>query len=145
MRVVIQRVRSASVTVDSQVVGSIQAGLMVLIGVGHGDEEADAQWLAKKTAELRIFADENDKMNLSVKDIGGSVLVVSQFTLLADCQKGRRPAFTGAGEPELANRLYEHYVDALNDLGVPTQTGIFAADMQVELINDGPVTMIIDR
>lgn len=145
MRLVIQRVRSARVLVDGDTVGQIDRGLLVLIGVGQGDGESEANWLADKTSKLRVFPDEDDKMNRSVTDIGGSVLVVSQFTLLADCQKGRRPAFTGAAAPEIADRLYQHYVRRLQDLGLSVQTGIFAADMQVELTNDGPVTFVIDR
>lgn len=145
MRLVIQRVQSASVTVDKNVVGRIDQGLLVLIGVGQGDDETTAEWLAKKTAELRLFADEADKMNLSVTDVGGSVLVVSQFTLLADCKKGRRPAFTGAADPDIADRLYLHYAQRLRELGLPVETGIFAADMKVALVNDGPVTFVIDR
>lgn len=117
----------------------------MLIGVGQGDDETTAEWLAKKTAELRLFADEADKMNLSVTDVGGSVLVVSQFTLLADCKKGRRPAFTGAADPDIADRLYLHYAQRLRELGLPVETGIFAADMKVALVNDGPVTFVIDR
>lgn len=145
MRLVIQRVLRASVRVDEKIVGQIDAGLLVLLGVGQGDGEAEAEWLAKKTAELRLFADQQDRMNRSVLDAGGEALVVSQFTLLADCQKGRRPAFTDAAEPAVAKRWYEHYVDHLRSLGVKTKTGVFAADMKVELINDGPVTFVIDR
>lgn len=145
MRVVIQRVKSASVTVEKEVVGEIQPGLLVLIGVGHDDTEGDAKWLADKTAELRIFADDQGKMNLSVEDIQGAVLVVSQFTLMSDCRKGRRPAFTAAAEPGRANELYLHYADCLRDRGIPVQQGIFAADMQVSLVNDGPVTLILEH
>ena len=145
MRVVLQRVTSASVTVEAQVVGEIGHGLLVLVGIGHGDTQAEVQWLADKTADLRIFEDENGKMNRSVSDINGSVLVVSQFTLLGDCRKGRRPAFTDAAEPGLAKQLYETYADLLHKRGLNVQRGIFAADMKVALVNDGPVTMIIDR
>ena len=145
MRVVLQRVQSASVRVKEDVVGEIGQGILALIGVGHDDGESEAKWLADKTANLRFFSDEKGKMNLSVEDINGSVLVVSQFTLLGDCRKGRRPAFTDAAEPGRANELYQHYADCLRDRGIPVQQGIFAADMQVALINDGPVTLILDR
>jgi D-tyrosyl-tRNA(Tyr) deacylase len=145
MRAVLQRVNSANVRVDGQVVGEIDRGILVLIGVGHEDSEAEAKWLADKTADLRIFADEQGKMNLSVEEIGGAVLVVSQFTLLGECRKGRRPAFTAAADPGIANKLYQHYADCLRGRGLPVQQGIFATDMQVSLVNDGPVTMILDR
>jgi D-tyrosyl-tRNA(Tyr) deacylase len=142
---VIQRVSSASVQVNDLAVGTIQHGLLALVGVGHGDTEAEAHWLADKTAELRIFADGEGKMNRSVRDIDGSVLVVSQFTLLGDCRKGRRPAFTAAAEPILANKLYEQYAERLREHGLEVQQGIFAADMKVSLTNDGPVTLILER
>lgn len=145
MRVVLQRVTAASVQVEGETVGSIQHGLLALVGVGHRDTESESRWLADKTADLRIFADEQDKMNRSVIDVGGAVLVISQFTLLGDCRKGRRPAFTDAGPPELANRLYEHYAERLVDRGLKVERGIFAADMKVSLVNDGPVTMILER
>ena len=145
MRVVLQRVLSASVEVEGQIVGQIQRGLLILVGVGHGDTEAEAKWLADKSADLRIFSDDQGKMNRSLVDVSGSALVVSQFTLLGDCRKGRRPAFTDAAEPKLANELYEAYARCLQQRGVPIQKGVFAADMKVSLINDGPVTMIIDR
>ena len=145
MRVVLQRVSSASVTVDDQLVGQIGHGLLALVGIGHGDTEKQVRWLADKTAELRIFEDDQGKMNRSVLDVGGSALVVSQFTLLGDCRKGRRPAFTEAAAPELANALYTRYADLLADRGIDVQRGTFAADMKVALVNDGPVTMILDR
>ncbi len=145
MRAVLQRVTSASVEVDGAIVGEIQQGLLVLLGVGHGDTAAEAKWLADKTADLRIFQDDVGKMNLSVLDIEGSALVVSQFTLLGDCRKGRRPAFTDAAEPTLANELYQRFGELLQQRGVPVQRGVFAADMKVSLVNDGPVTMVIDR
>jgi D-tyrosyl-tRNA(Tyr) deacylase len=138
-------VTSASVEVDGAIVGEIQQGLLVLLGVGHGDTAAEAKWLADKTADLRIFQDDVGKMNLSVLDIEGSALVVSQFTLLGDCRKGRRPAFTDAAEPTLANELYQRFGELLQQRGVPVQRGVFAADMKVSLVNDGPVTMVIDR
>jgi len=145
MRVVLQRVTSANVTVERTIVGQIGHGLLIFIGITHGDSAEDAQWLADKTADLRIFEDDQDKMNRSLIDTGGSALVVSQFTLLADCRKGRRPAFTDAAEPKLANRLYEHYAESLRARGIRVEQGTFAADMKVTLVNDGPVTMVIDR
>ena len=144
MRVVIQRVSEASVTVDQQTVGAIGQGLMVLLGVAQGDTSQEAKSLAEKTAGLRIFEDDAGKMNRSVEEIGGSLLVVSQFTLLGDCRKGRRPGFTDAAPPELADQLYEEYVAALRSRGVNVATGVFRADMQVALVNDGPVTMLLD-
>ena len=139
-----QRVREASVTVGGEPVGAIGAGLLVLVGVGREDAEADADELADKVANLRIFADEEGKMNRSLLDTGGAALVVSQFTLYGDCRKGRRPSYTDAAAPELAEPLYEAFIDAVRALGVPAATGRFAADMQVELVNDGPVTLILD-
>jgi len=144
VRVVIQRVSEASVTVDRQTVGAIGQGLMVLLGVAQGDTSQEAKFLAEKTAGLRIFEDDAGKMNRSVEEIGGSLLVVSQFTLLGDCRKGRRPGFTGAAPPELADQLYEEFVAALRSRGVNVATGVFRADMQVALVNDGPVTMLLD-
>lgn len=144
MRAVIQRVNEASVTVDQQTVGAIGQGLMVLLGVAQGDTSQEAKALAEKTAGLRIFEDDAGKMNRSVEEIGGSLLVVSQFTLLGDCRKGRRPGFTDAASPELADQLYEEYVAALRSRGVNVATGVFRADMQVALVNDGPVTMLLD-
>ncbi|TNF50027.1 MAG: D-tyrosyl-tRNA(Tyr) deacylase [Deltaproteobacteria bacterium] len=144
MRVVIQRVSEASVTVDRQTVGAIGQGLMVLLGVAQGDTSQEAKFLAEKTAGLRIFEDDAGKMNRSVEEIGGSLLVVSQFTLLGDCRKGRRPGFAGAAPPELADQLYEEFVAALRSRGVNVATGVFRADMQVALVNDGPVTMLLD-
>ena len=144
MRAVIQRVSEASVTVDQQTVGAIDQGLMVLLGVAQGDTSQEAKALAEKTAGLRIFEDDAGKMNRSVEEIGGSLLVVSQFTLLGDCRKGRRPGFTDAAPPDLADQLYEEYVAALRSRGVNVATGVFRADMQVALVNDGPVTMLLD-
>jgi D-tyrosyl-tRNA(Tyr) deacylase len=144
MRVLLQRVRTASVTVEGQVVGQIGPGLLVLLGVGAGDSAADLAYLAPKIANLRIFADDAGKMNRSVLDIGGEVLLVSQFTLYADTRKGRRPAFTGAAPPAEATALVAACAAALRDLGLPVASGIFGADMQVALINDGPVTIWID-
>ena len=144
MRAVIQRVKRASVRVDGETVGETGKGLLVLLGVGKDDTEDDARYLADKVFSLRIFEDSRGKMNLSVRDVEGSVLVVSQFTLFADCRKGRRPSFTGAGEPELAQRLYERVIDFLKQSGLPTAGGIFQAMMEVELVNDGPVTILLD-
>ena len=144
MRAVLQRVSRASVTVDGEVVGRIGRGLLVLLGVTHTDTAEQARWLADKTVGLRIFADEQGKMNRSVADVGGPVLVVSQFTLYGDCQKGRRPSFIDAAPPEIAIPLYEEYVNAIKALGIPVETGRFGAMMDVELVNDGPVTLILE-
>ncbi|HEX9778694.1 MAG TPA: D-aminoacyl-tRNA deacylase [Geopsychrobacteraceae bacterium] len=144
MRAVLQRVSSASVTVGDEVIGRIGNGLVVLLGVEQGDTAEDARALAEKTAHLRIFEDSEGKMNLSVQDSGGAVLAISQFTLLADCRKGRRPGFTRAALPELAEPLYERYVAALGQFGLKVATGRFQADMAVALVNDGPVTMLLD-
>lgn len=145
MRIVIQRVLEAAVRVDGQTVGEIQHGLLVLVGVGHHDTTAQADWLAEKTVGMRIFADDDGKMNRSLIDVAGQALIVSQFTLLADCRKGRRPAFTDAAEPGLAKRLYQYYADQVAAAGVGVRQGIFAADMKVSLVNDGPVTIVLDR
>ena len=144
MRAVIQRVSQASVVVAAQTVGAIDQGLMVLLGVAQGDTVKDAAYLAEKTAGLRIFEDDEGKMNRSVEEIDGSLLVVSQFTLLGDCRKGRRPGFTEAAPPELADALYQDYVDILRSRGLTVATGVFRADMQVALVNDGPVTIMLD-
>ena len=144
MRAVIQRVSQASVVVAKETVGAIDQGLMVLLGVAQGDTSKDALYLAEKSASLRIFEDNDGKMNLSVEDINGSILVVSQFTLLGDCRKGRRPGFTDAAPPELADTLYKEYVDILRNRGITVATGIFRADMQVNLSNDGPITIMLD-
>ena len=145
MRIVIQRVKRASVSVEEKVVGSIQKGFLVLIGVGQGDDEATADKYMKKLLGLRIFEDENGKMNRSVKDVGGEILVVSQFTLYADCRKGNRPSFVGAAAPEPAEALYLYFIKKLSESGIHTESGEFGADMQVSLINDGPVTILLDR
>ena len=144
MRAVLQRVSSASVSVDNEIIGQIDNGLMVLLGVEQGDTPADALALAEKTVYLRIFEDSEGKMNLSVQDTGGAVLAISQFTLLADCRKGRRPGFSQAALPELAEPLYQTYVNALRAFDLEVETGRFQADMQVALVNDGPVTMLLD-
>jgi D-tyrosyl-tRNA(Tyr) deacylase len=145
MRLVIQRVREASVTVDGTITGQIGPGLLVLAGCAPTDDEAAMTWLARKLVNLRIFSDENGQMNRSVLDIGGQVLVVSQFTLLADARKGNRPSYIGAAPPAVAEPLYERFVALVaQELGQPVPTGIFGADMQVHLLNDGPVTIILD-
>lgn len=144
MIAVVQRVSRASVRVAGETVGAIDAGLLVLLGVALGDTEADCEWLANKCAELRIFRDGADKMNLSVLDAGGAVLVVSQFTLLGDCSRGRRPSFTNAAPPAEADRLYRDFVDRLRARSLNVSTGVFQAMMEVELVNDGPVTMLLD-
>lgn len=144
MRAVLQRVTSAHVDVDGQTVGRIGPGLLALVGVEQGDEMTDVAWLAEKTAGLRVFEDQNGKMNLSVQETGGAVLAVSQFTLLADCSKGRRPGFSAAAPPDEAARLYLEYVDALRAGGLVVATGVFQADMKVHLVNDGPVTLLLD-
>ncbi len=145
MKAVIQRVTSASVTVESSIVGQIGAGIMILLGVEKGDDETKADWLVEKIVNLRIFSDEDGKMNLSVKDIGGSLLVISQFTLAGNCAKGKRPSFDTAAPADEGKRLYEYFVAAAERRGVPVETGIFQADMQVSLVNDGPVTFILER
>ena len=144
MRAVVQRVTQARVEVDGTVVGSIGRGFLVLLGVANGDTAADAAYLAEKTAGLRVFEDAAGKMNLALNEVGGAVLAVSQFTLLGDCRKGRRPGFTDAAPPELADRLYNDYVAALRAQGFTVATGVFRAEMQVHLVNDGPVTLLLD-
>ena len=144
MRLVLQRVTRASVSVDNEVVGAIDEGLLILVGVADGDTETQAEALARKVAGLRIFADADGRFNESLLDIGGSALVVSQFTLHADVRKGRRPSFTGAARPEIAEPLCNHFAEALRGQGVPVETGVFGAMMSVELVNDGPFTIVID-
>jgi len=145
MRLVIQRVREASVTVENTITGQIGPGLLVLAGCAPTDDEAALTWMARKLAGLRIFNDEQGQMNRSVRDVGGQVLVVSQFTLLADARKGNRPSYIGAAPPTVARPLYERFVALVaQELGQPVPTGIFGADMQVRLLNDGPVTIILD-
>ncbi|GAB4498461.1 MAG: D-tyrosyl-tRNA(Tyr) deacylase [Anaerolineales bacterium] len=145
MRVLLQRVSQASVTVSSAKIAQIQHGLLLLVGITHADTEAQAVWLAEKIANLRIFEDEQGKMNRSILDVGGAALVVSQFTLYGDARKGRRPAFVDAAAPEVARLLVERFAAALRDLGVAVQSGEFGAHMQVALINDGPVTLLLER
>ncbi len=144
MRAVIQRVSSATVEVDGQVVGQIGRGLLVYLGVGRGDSDSDAEFMAEKLANLRIFADDEGKMNRSVLDITGQVLLVSNFTLQGDCRKGRRPGFDGAAEPTIAERLYDKTAQLIAEKGLKVAKGVFGANMQVSSVNDGPVTFILD-
>lgn len=144
MIAVVQRVRQAAVHVEEKEVGAIETGLLVLLGVGHKDTEADVTYLVDKITHLRIFEDENQKMNLSVRDVGGSLLVVSQFTLLGDCRKGRRPSFGNAARPETAIPLYELFVEKTKAEGISCETGQFQAMMDVSLVNQGPVTLILE-
>jgi len=144
MRAVLTRVKSASVRIDGQVVGQIGKGFLILLGVGPDDTEKECRYLAEKALGLRVFEDENGKMNLGLSDVGGQVLVVSQFTLYGNCRKGRRPSFTEAAGPELGNKLYEQFLADCAQLGYTPEHGSFGADMQVESVNDGPVTLILD-
>ncbi|HIS60177.1 MAG TPA: D-tyrosyl-tRNA(Tyr) deacylase [Candidatus Faecousia faecipullorum] len=144
MRAVLTRVSSASVSIRGNVVGKIGKGFLILLGVGPEDTEKECRYLAEKALGLRIFTDEQDKMNLGLEAVKGEVLVVSQFTLYGNCRKGRRPSFTGAAGPELGNALYEKFLSICEELGYPPQHGEFGADMQVESVNDGPVTLILD-
>lgn len=144
MRAIIQRVTRARVTVASRVAGEIKTGVLVLVGVGRADTSESVEYLAEKIANLRIFADDAGKMNRSLVEIGGSALVVSQFTLYGDTRGGRRPSYIQAASPEEANRLYEEFVRCLRSFGVPVETGVFQAHMEVELVNDGPVTILLD-
>ena len=145
MKLLIQRVKESSVVVDGEEVGSIGKGLLILVGVTHNDTKENADYLVKKVCNLRIFEDENGKMNLSVKDVFGSLLVVSQFTLYADCNSGNRPSFIEAARPETAKPLYEYFCDECAKQGIKVEKGIFGADMKVSLINDGPVTIIMEK
>ncbi|MCI5892048.1 MAG: D-aminoacyl-tRNA deacylase [Clostridiales bacterium] len=144
MKIVLQRVSEASVKVDKKIVGSIEKGYLILLGISDDDTEEDIQKAVQKISKLRIFSDENGKTNLSISDIGGEILVVSQFTLYADCRKGNRPSFIGAGKPEYAEKLYEHFIEYSKDYFKKVEHGIFGADMKVSLINDGPFTVILD-
>lgn len=144
MRIVIQRVSEASVSVDGNVVGEIGKGFMLLIGVAKGDTSDEAVALVEKISKMRIFEDENEKMNLSLTDVGGSVLAISQFTLCAECRRGNRPDFFNAAPPAEANELYELFISEMRNKGITTEKGIFGADMKVSLINDGPVTIVLD-
>lgn len=145
MKIVVQRVNSANVVVENRMVAEIGRGILALLGVEKGDGEAQADWLAEKIANLRIFEDEAGKMNRSLRDISGSLLVVSQFTLAGNCAKGRRPSFDNAAPSDEGKRLYLYFADAATKLGLPVATGIFQADMKVSLVNDGPVTFILER
>ena len=145
MRIVIQRVKRASVSIEGRVESAIEKGMMLLLGVGYDDTDADIDWLVKKTVNLRIFDDSEGVMNLSVKDVAGSILVVSQFTLMASCKKGNRPSYIHAASPDVSVPLSERFCKRLSEaLEKPVATGVFGADMQVELVNDGPVTIVID-
>ena len=144
MRAVIQRVKESSVKVDDRIICQISQGLLVLLGVAQGDRRVDADYLANKIVNLRIFEDENGKMNRSLLETGTQMLVVSQFTLLGDCRKGRRPSYGAAAEPAKAAALYDYFIDAVRSLGIPVETGRFRAMMEVALINDGPVTLILE-
>lgn len=144
MRAVVQRVSRAKVTIDGAVHGEIGKGFLILLGVCEGDTEAEAVYLADKCVGLRVFTDENDKMNLAAADVGGGLLVISQFTLYGDCKKGKRPNFMRAARPELAVPLYEKFLTRCRKSGLPVETGVFGADMAVELVNDGPVTILMD-
>ena len=144
MRAVVQRVASSRVTVDERVTGEVKKGLLVLLGVTHDDTSKDVDYMVDKVTNLRIFEDENDKMNLSLKDIGGEVMAVSQFTLYGDSRKGRRPSFSDAARPDVANPLYEEFVEKLRAQGITVGTGEFGAHMMVELTNDGPVTILLE-
>ena len=144
MKIVILRVSCASVRVESVIVGQIQQGLMLLVGVEEGDDKSDAEWLAKKILDLRIFSDSEGKMNLSVKDVSGDVLCISQFTLIAEYKKGNRPSFIKAARPEMAVDLFEYFKELIKNSGLKVESGIFGADMKVELLNNGPVTIVMD-
>ena len=145
MKLVIQRVKKASVKVEGKIVGKIDEGLLVLLGVTHEDTKENADYLVKKLVNLRIFTDENDKMNLSVKDINGKLLIISQFTLYADTSSGNRPSFTNAAKPDYANELYEYFKEKCQETGLEVQSGIFGEHMEVELLNNGPVTIVIEK
>ncbi len=144
MRSIIQRVSSANVVVDNKIVGEIEKGFVVLLGISNEDTEETAKKMVNKITNLRIFSDENDKMNLSIKDVNGQLLVISQFTLYADCSNGNRPSFTLAGKPEHANQLYEYFIKEAKNQGIIVENGIFGADMKVSLTNDGPVTIMLE-
>ncbi len=145
MKVVVQRVKKASVEVNEKEISKIEKGFLVLVGVTHTDTEKEADYLVKKVTNLRVFEDENGKMNLSLKDVDGKLLIVSQFTLYGNCEQGNRPSFTEAAKPDIANSLYEYFCSKCEETGIGVQKGIFGADMKVSLINDGPVTFIIEK
>ena len=144
MKVLIQRVKHAKVTIDGTVNGQIKGGFLLFVGMTHEDDEKTVEKLANKVKDLRLFEDEQGKMNLSISEVNGEILSISQFTLYADCRKGRRPSFTNAAKPDEASRLYDYFNDVLRNLGLHVETGIFGADMKVELYNDGPVTVMLD-
>ena len=144
MKFLVQRVKEASVKVDGEIIGEINKGLLVFVGVGHEDNEAIADKMIDKLTKLRIFDDENGKTNLSISDVGGEFLIISQFTLYADCRRGNRPSFTDAGSPDMANSLYEYVLSKISSMGFKTEHGSFGADMKVSLLNDGPFTIILD-
>lgn len=145
MRVLIQRVKNASVTIDGKEISKINKGFLVFVGITHTDTEKEADYLVKKVTNLRVFEDENGKMNLSLKDVDGKLLVVSQFTLYGNCENGNRPSFTEAAKPDIANPLYEYFCSKCEQTGIEVQKGIFGADMKISLLNDGPVTIMIEK
>lgn len=145
MKLVVQRVKNAKVEVDEKTVGSINQGFLVLLGVTHTDTRSKADYLVKKLCNLRVFEDENGKMNLGLKDVGGELLIVSQFTLYADCSQGNRPSFINAAKPDVANELYEYFCEKCREQNIKVEKGIFGADMKVSLLNDGPVTIILEK
>ncbi len=144
MKLVVQRVKNAKVDINNETNGKIDKGFLVLLGVTNGDTKKEANYLVKKLCNLRIFEDENEKMNLSIKDVNGEILIVSQFTLYGDCSKGNRPSFVNAAKPDVAEPLYEYFCEECRNNGIKVETGIFGADMQVSLLNDGPVTIILE-
>lgn len=145
MKLLIQRVKKAEVSVDEKVVGKIEKGFLVLCGITHSDTKKEVEYLAKKLCNLRVFEDENNKMNLSIKDIGGELLIISQFTLYADCTSGNRPSFINSAKPDFANDLYEYFIQQCKNYDVNVETGIFGAHMEVSLVNDGPVTIMLEK
>ena len=145
MKLVIQRVKESKVEVENKIVGKINQGFLVLVGITHDDNKEKAEYLANKLCKLRVFTDENDKMNLGLKDVGGELLIVSQFTLYADCSQGNRPSFTEAAKPEKANELYEYFCELCQNNEIHVEKGIFGADMKISLINDGPVTIVMEK
>lgn len=145
MKLVVQRVKNAKVEVEGKITGQIEQGFLVLLGVTHKDTKEEVEYLVKKLCNLRVFTDENDKMNLSLKEVEGKLLIVSQFTLYADCTHGNRPSFTEAAKPDQANELYEYFCKCCQEKGLQVEKGIFGTDMQVSLLNDGPVTIIIEK
>ena len=144
MKLVVQRVKETTLSVDGKLISEIKKGLAIYVGIAVGDSEKDVDYFAEKVVKLRVFEDENGKMNLSVKDVGGKILAVSQFTLAGDCSRGNRPGFDGAAEPTIAKELYEHFMERVAE-EVPVESGIFQADMQVHLVNDGPVTFMLEK